>query len=415
MKKVYTRFFIYLTCCALVLSFAVAPASATSFDQELHIQNYFDYNYAETFYNLTPTENTITFPLHQRQYVRYVELLIASGQGWDSVSIVRGSLTNELTTKYIGNGFYRVFGSFSGGGKAWDDELKLVFDLPKNAEIQIWSFRYSISKYNSFPVKAKVEAFTDYEPTIRTQEYDPNAGTNPVGPSDVVMMDFGPSTTSTTSDPGHMYVSIFSAGVNYFDYLDFLITVQSSGIESISASCDGMSVPCEISYVEPADILYDYSISFVQIRLDLRQLVKTGPDPCLNITAAISNFSPFSFVALHEVVGVNCVDNQSPTSTWFQRLIDTIKNVFNPDDSAASDAGDKMESAADELTSGSAAFDKVETPDINTGNLINQYVNFNPGGLSILTSLTSNAYVTQMMIVVFTFALCGYIFFGKKR
>ena len=74
-----------------------------------------------------------------------------------------------------------------------------------------------------------------------------------------------------------------------------------------------------------------------------------------------------------------------------------------------------MQAAADDLNDMGDAFGQVETPDIDAGSLVGDYTNFSPGGLSILASVTSNEYVTAMLVVVFTFALCGYIFFGKKR
>lgn len=407
MKNIYTRFFVYLTCCVLLVSFFVSPASAASFDQDLFIQNYFDYNSADTYYVLTPDPdcNIITFPLHQVQYVRYVELYIASGQGFNSVKLKRGSILNDLTIIDLGSGYYKLYGYFTGGKSAWSDSLTFVFDIDKNTQIQIWSFRYSLSVNMKKELVGTLEGYTDTNSTVR--KYSTNPGT-----TDVCMFDVIPSDKST-----HMFVDAYASAWKGYDYLDFFFAIQSSGIETITADCSGIMIPCEISFVEATNpALYGYSFNWVNIRLDLREIPKNTNDyPVIRIVAGTGDYYDDYFVALWNVYGGIDVDNQSPLSTWFTRLFDFLGGIFSTDSNGSDQSGFDMQGSSAELYYQSDALNNLETPDINASQLTGNFTNFATSGLTVLSVVTANPYVSSLLLLVFTFALCAYIFFGKRR
>lgn len=98
----------------------------------------------------------------------------------------------------------------------------------------------------------------------------------------------------------------------------------------------------------------------------------------------------------------------------FTTLFDKLEQYFGNDGSLAQ-AGGEMTEQADQMQQANDSMNAVEKPSLDTGQLFGSYLNFDTGGLTILASMTSNAYVTQCLIVVFTFALCGYVFFGKRR
>ena len=81
--------------------------------------------------------------------------------------------------------------------------------------------------------------------------------------------------------------------------------------------------------------------------------------------------------------------------------------ALNQAGQAMSDQADSMNQAQDELNS-------VDKPSLSPDNLFGDILVFDTGGLRVLSAITSNSQVTAMLVVVFTFALCGYIFFGKK-
>lgn len=94
--------------------------------------------------------------------------------------------------------------------------------------------------------------------------------------------------------------------------------------------------------------------------------------------------------------------------------IDELKSVFG-NNGELDQAGDAMSSQADTMQQANDQMAAVERPAIDPDNLLGNLLNFSPGGMVVLSSMTSNNFVPQLMVVVFTFALCGYIFFGKRR
>lgn len=96
----------------------------------------------------------------------------------------------------------------------------------------------------------------------------------------------------------------------------------------------------------------------------------------------------------------------------YQSIVDAIKGDSNTE---MNEATDQMEGAANDFKESSDAFEQVETPDIDAGALTGDLTNFSVSGLAVLGVITANPYVTSLLVLVFTFALCAYIFFGKKR
>lgn len=95
----------------------------------------------------------------------------------------------------------------------------------------------------------------------------------------------------------------------------------------------------------------------------------------------------------------------------YQSIVDAINGEGNEE---MEEAGNQMQGAADDLNQSADAFDQVETPDIDAGALTGDLTNFSVSGLAVLGVITANPYVTSLLVLVFTFALCAYIFFGKK-
>lgn len=96
----------------------------------------------------------------------------------------------------------------------------------------------------------------------------------------------------------------------------------------------------------------------------------------------------------------------------YQSIVDAINGDGNEE---MEEAGNQMQGAADDLNQSADAFDQVETPDIDAGALTGDLTNFSVSGLAVLGVITANPYVTSLLVLVFTFALCAYIFFGRKR
>ena len=429
MKKQYHHVIIYILCVALLAAAVVSPVAAASADYDTNIVNYYDYNEAPYAYTANSANNyTITFPLHRELYIRYVDLLIGTGQNIYGASVVRGSVTTELNMVSVGNGYYRFYGEFGGGKASWDTEVSFVFDVDDSgANIQVMSFQYSIIPNEYWLDIGTIEAGTTVDPSDVTKKTMSNKSTPAV-----VVFDTQPVASNYFAD-------IYTSFWRKYDQIDFLIGLESAGVNSIGVDFDtALSVPFTVSYLDSSgnlsfelveDVGQDFysgkayysfpngiSSDWIQVHIDVSKVNKSiSGDPVIRITGPLGPYEDDYSISLISVAGTIQVDNQSALSVWFNNIKDFFRDLFNPDSGGSSDAGDKMEDAANDLIDGGDAFDQVETPDIDPGQITNDYTQFSPGGLSILTAVTSNPYVTQMMVAVFTFALCGYIFFGKRR
>ena len=111
------------------------------------------------------------------------------------------------------------------------------------------------------------------------------------------------------------------------------------------------------------------------------------------------------------------------TVPWYARFGNWINSGFDRvvaalrGDSEASklaNASDAMVESANDIKAAGDALGEVSQPDVNTDDMFSDMVSFDPVGLTVLSCITSNPIVSSMLVVVFTFCLAGYIFFGKK-
>lgn len=97
----------------------------------------------------------------------------------------------------------------------------------------------------------------------------------------------------------------------------------------------------------------------------------------------------------------------------FNHLFEKLEEYFG-DDGSLAQAGEQMSEQAGQMNEANDALNSVEKPSLDTGGMFDSLLDFDTGGLAILSCMTSNVYVTQLLVVVFTFALCSYVFFGKR-
>lgn len=96
---------------------------------------------------------------------------------------------------------------------------------------------------------------------------------------------------------------------------------------------------------------------------------------------------------------------------------DKIVSAFtgnSAQNNALKDAGQAMSDQAASMNQAQDQLDSVDKPSVDPDSLFGDILTYDTGGLKILSAITSNGQVTAMLVVVFTFALCGYVFFGKK-
>lgn len=106
-------------------------------------------------------------------------------------------------------------------------------------------------------------------------------------------------------------------------------------------------------------------------------------------------------------------DFKAEVSDNFSWLMYKLDEYFG-DDGSLAQAGDQMSEQAGQMNEANDALNSTDKPSLDTDSMFSGMLDFDTGGLTILASMTSNAYVTQILVVVFTFALCSYVFFGKR-
>lgn len=428
MKTWYSRILIYVTCISLIVAFMVSPVAAASADYESNIVNYYDYNEAPYAYTANSSNDyTVTFPLHREMYIRYVDLLIGTGQNIYGASVVRGSVTTELTMVSVGNGYYRFYGEFGGGKASWDTEISFVFDVDESgADIQVMSFQYSIIPNEYWLDIGTIEAGTTVDPSDVTKKTMSNKNTPAV-----VVFDSQPVSSN-------YFVDVYTPYWRKYDQIDFLIGLETAGVNSIAVDLEAaLAIPFTVSYLDSSgnlsfelveDVSQEYytgkayysfpngiSSDWIQVHIDVSKVNKSvAGDPVIRITGPLGPYEISYSASLISVTGTVAVDNQSPLSVWFNNIKEFFRDLFNPDDGDTSDTEDKMNEAGKELDKTSTAFDQIDTPDIDTGDLTGNFTQFSPSGLAVLGVITNNGYVTSLLVLVFTFALVAYIFFGKR-
>lgn len=92
--------------------------------------------------------------------------------------------------------------------------------------------------------------------------------------------------------------------------------------------------------------------------------------------------------------------------------------IFNVDSTQLADAesaGNAMSEQAAAMNEAQSQLDSLDKPSLDSDSMFGDMLSFNTGTLRVLSAVTNQPNVTAMIVVVFTFALCGYIFFGKKK
>lgn len=193
----------------------------------------------------------------------------------------------------------------------------------------------------------------------------------------------------------------------------------------------------EFQYYKTFQIDVDLS-GFDMSKFDL--MVSVGVD---TITET-NGFDPcYADLSLRSVSYVPFVENVPWYKTFFGSLFVGISNWFNTiygtidtfwqsvtgnfdllfvkleeyfgNDGELAEAGDQMQQQAGEMQQANEYLDSVDRPDVSADLLLDGYLSFNSNSLAILSVFSSNAYVTQLLVVVFTFALTAFVFFGKRK
>lgn len=427
MENIAKRVFICLSCIPLLVAFIVMPAVAADVGYSQPMENYFDYNDAPTSYVIRPESNVITFPLQKKMYVRYIDLVIATPTPFTSVSVTSGNKTTQLSMLNVSGDTYRIYGELSGGYNAWDDQLTFTFSITGTTQIHVLSFNYSLTWMEYVSDVGTVSAFNTVD--LNTVYTKTMAGVN------------SPALINFYSQPvaGTYMADFYCSNWRKYDYLDFYINLDVPSVSSIAVHVNNsFAVPFVVSYLDgggnlsyeivqdpvasdyyTGDAYYTFpngiTSQWLHVHLDLTEVSKTiSGDPVISLSGPMGAYETDYSISLIAVAGSSEIDNQSPLSVWFNNIKEFFRDLFNPDDGDSSDVGDELDQTGQELDNIGSEFDQIDTPDIDTGDLTGNFTQFSPSGLSVLGVITNNGYVTSLLVLVFTFALVAYIFFGKR-
>lgn len=296
-----------LVAVVLVMSLAV-PSYAADFENPYGI-NLMDYYVFDTFY--TTFDNTpITFDLPLTSLYYAVDLVVSSSYAFENVYFKRGGQLIPLNISHIYGDLYRIYGSFE---KLDSNQMTLVFDTVAAAYFTVQSFHLYYSPIQFFD--AAIEAIGG------------------AGPDNdfALSLNYGDSRPtytqySVTWEYATFNLSISAPYWDRYDFLDVVLYMNVSSINSISASFGGVDIPLDVSYLPSSDGLDPTYI--LSLRLDFRGLDRTGEDPPLLRITGVSNTDGLNYISLWNAKGGVILDTVKPLPYFFTNLFSGLSTWF---------------------------------------------------------------------------------------
>lgn len=414
MKRIISLF----SCLVIVAACFVVPVSADSDFYDDDLLNLIDYgNAIESDDNTIEFKNTgvLNYELPDETLVSYVDVVFNFwGSGGspspETISIIRNGSSVWSTLKFskISTYMYRAYGTFS--QKAFKTIGFQVKTNKPDEECQFTIEQFNVGLFSQTVdvLSANAVVYSNGKTASVTHTADSHGFYYWEVAGDNTEADF--SFDIWNSDNWRKY-----------DYIDFSFGCEVADINSISVKQNGTAVPFDVSFVDSTGLSSSWYI--VVVRIDLTGIDRSSASnyPIISVTGN-SHFISDNAIIISDVIGRIKYEAENPIIFWFKKtyssIVDGFQNVVNAivgGSEEVDQVGDQMQSAADDLNQGANAFDQVETPDINASDLTGELTNFSPSGLTVLATITNNSYVTALLVLVFTFALCAYIFFGRKR
>lgn len=213
-------------------------------------------------------------------------------------------------------------------------------------------------------------------------------------------------------------VTIFPSYWYLFDSYSINVSTSGLGFRSVQVDMsDGTPVPFEVSYYNYNDL--EVTSTSIIINCDLSQIDHTL-DSSLRITVEYNYF--YSQYHWFQVSDAHGSVNKSPNffSVWFQKIVDSLGNLVNGNrnqESASDRFEDKVEEQDELLGDLTTDLNAVERPDLGSIEL-SPVGMVDPGVVTLTTSGISSALgneiLLRVLLIALTFALAGFILYGKK-
>lgn len=213
-------------------------------------------------------------------------------------------------------------------------------------------------------------------------------------------------------------VTIFPTYWNLFDSYSITFSTSGLGIRSIQVDLsDGTPVPYQVSYYNYNDT--EVTSTSININCDLSSIDHTL-DHALRISVEYNYYySQYHWIQVSDAHGsVNKVPNF--LTTWFSKILDSIKDISLGNRNQQNDSNkyeDKVEEQEELLGDLTTDLNSVERPDLGS-------IELSPVGMvdpnvitiatSGLSSALGNEIFIRVLLIALTFALAGFILYGKK-
>lgn len=213
-------------------------------------------------------------------------------------------------------------------------------------------------------------------------------------------------------------VTIFPTYWYLFDSYSINVSTSGLGFRSVQVDMsDGTPVPFDVSYYNYNDL--DVTSTSIVINCDLSQIDHTL-DSSLRITVEYNYF--YSQYHWFQVSDAHASVNKSPNFfvVWFQKIIDSLGDLVNGNRNQQTSADrfqDKVDDQDELLGDLTTDLNSVERPDL--GNIELSPVGMvDPGVVTLTTtgisSALGNEILIRVLLIALTFALAGFILYGKK-
>ena len=407
-----------------VLAFSLfLPVNATTISSNNdNLVDLLDFNFitgsGSNIISSSASSNQYSVDLPYVSYVSYVDILFECDR---SPSSVKYQYTQDLTVVNVSGNIFRAFGHVTTPSLSNASISYIAVNFPSStsgSRIKFLSWRVNLTRSVVSPV-----------PTICS-------GRVSVGSDE---------TTFVMSDPNNtriVYMNQRFEGITdefsaflypdewtKFDYIDFQLYCHASSIDSIQVTQDNnVSIPFELNYISSAvepnnqdasvdDIHAKALYYYISVRIFLDSLDRTGDYPCISITGS---FPSLGFIQVESVTGYIYQENMSQLQLFWYKLSAKLDSLFSGDDSenqAAEDFNDSVTDQSSELEDMTNIMNSVEKPvisDINMSvdNMVDtSVVSLTTSGIS---SALSNEILVRVLLMALTFAVVGFILYGKK-
>lgn len=403
------RIFSILICFVFSISFLSFTVSADSSDYI----DLVDFHTGSNSFSFTG-DSYCSYDLPERMVVSYVDIIFSAYSSADLVVQVidqNNNFRGNLTVLPIGGPYFRAYGSIT---SSYYTSLMLHFSslisVSGSKRITIEKFITSPLSATWLPISGTISGFA------MGQEVSSSWGTE----SQISSITF-----PTSNIDGAVFTATYwvpSTEALKFDFLNFSLAFDSLSIDSIVCETSGgLIIPFEQSFLSSSS----YNLRVIDIKCDLRDMVRDRnlyQYIKIHVTGTLAR-DVVQHAYLYHAYGNTIISGSDPDIYWYQRLFNAITDGFDSllsalgFNSSDPEFNDDAQEKVDDLDDLSSQLDAVSPPDISD-------VNFNVSGLvnpsvvtlttSGISNILSNEIILRVLIISATFAVAGFILYGKK-